>query len=86
MGIYNFHILSTIEQANEVWTNGTYLCSKSNGIKKHNLYSLDNFYVEMLYDSRDNEIKKIKSFRTDKLLKPYLSQIKLKDIPINDKK
>ena len=46
----------------------------------------DTFYVEMLYDSRSNEIKKIKSFRTDKLLKPYLSQIKLKDIPVIPKK
>ena len=80
MGIYDFHILSTNDQANEAWTNGTFLCSRSNGVKKYNLYSLSDFFVEMLYDSRNNEIKKIKSFRSERLLKPYLSQIKLKDI------
>lgn len=78
MDIFDFAILNTTDQANLVWTNGTYLCSKSNGLKKYNLYALENFYVEMLYDPSDNTVKSIKSFRSERLLKPYLSQIKLK--------
>ena len=77
MDIYDFANLNTNDQAAKAWTNGTFLCSRSNGLKKYNLYSLENFYVEMLYDSRNNEIKKIKSFRSERLLKPYLSKIKL---------
>ena len=78
MGIYDFTTLSSIDQAKEVWTHGAFLCSRSKSLKKYNLYALDNFYVEMLYDGRDKEIKGIKSFRSERLLTPYLSKITLK--------
>ncbi len=79
MGIYEFALLNSTDQAKTVWTEGTHLASRTvNKIKKYNLYSLGNFYIEILYDSRDNEVKKIKSFRSERLLKPYLSKITLK--------
>ena len=79
MGIYDFTLLSSTEQAQTVWSKGTPIASRTvNKIKRYNLYALDKFYVEMLIDSRDNEVKKIKSFGSERLLKPYLSKIILK--------
>ena len=49
MGIYEFAMLNSTEQAQTVWTKATHLASRTvNKIKKYNLYSLGNFYVEVL--------------------------------------
>ena len=78
IGIYQFAMLNSTDQAQTVWTEGTHISSRAVRQKKYNLYALGNFYVEVLYDSRDHEVKKIKSFKSERLLKPYLSQITLK--------
>ena len=56
MGIYEFALLNSTDQAQTVWTEGTHIASRTvNKIKKYNLYSLGNFYVEVLAVA-DNEL------------------------------
>ena len=47
---------------------------EGNGI---NLYSLNDFYVELWYDQLSNKIIKIRSFKSTNPLDPYLDDIRL---------
>ncbi|MDH7912089.1 hypothetical protein [Winogradskyella sp. SYSU M77433] len=42
-----------------------------------NLYSLYNFYVELVYDGDNNRIEEIRSFESSMYLDKYISNIKI---------
>jgi len=63
------------EQADCLWSNGTFLANRVNDGMKVQLHALSNFYVEVVYKSEENKIIEFKSFKTVKGLEPYLDLI-----------
>ncbi len=51
-----------------------------NGPHSIMLYQFDNFYVELFYNSLDNEIQRFRGFINPDLLTPYLNQIDLQEL------
>ena len=77
MTLYQFKLLSIDEQAQTTWDNGVLLGFREESPEHMILYRIDGFYVEIQYHSERNEISRIKSFISDKPLKPYLDKIDL---------
>jgi hypothetical protein len=76
MSIYDFQCLGLAEKANIAWQ-GTFLGDRSEAGMTVQLYSLEAFYAEVFYDPLRNEIKRVRSFKSTRLLAPYLEDIKL---------
>ena len=74
--LYQFNLLNDHLKAEAVWQ-GTFLDNRGEDQFKVQLYSLGNFYVEVFYEKQNNEIVRIRSFRTTRLLAPYLKKIKI---------
>ena len=77
MELYEFRLLGSNEQAQRLWDDGVFLISRNRRNEKLLLYQLFNFYVEVVYDVDDNRLKEMKSFKTTRLLYPYLKEIKI---------
>ena len=80
IGIYGFIGLSLDEQANYTWQVGTFLHSRKGAGFNSNLYGVEDFYVEVHYDTERNAIVQIMPFNSPDLLQPYLEQIDLSDL------
>lgn len=80
IGIYEFTLMPTDEQANYLWDNGEYITHSIREGMRYQLHVLSNFYVEVTYDSTENCIVDLKSFKTSRLLEPYLSHIDIGDL------
>jgi hypothetical protein len=50
---------------------GSYLDNHINKIERFNLYAIDMFFVEVCYNSKDNKITDINSFKSGRLLDRY---------------
>jgi hypothetical protein len=74
MTLYHFLGLTTNEQADFVWQ-GAYLATRPEGDHQILLYSLDEFYAEVFYDTKANAITRIKGFRSRSLLMPYINLV-----------
>jgi len=75
MTLYEFNILNDDDQYQTVWDNGTYLDSvTSEGIKMA-LYAIEQFFVEVQYDSENNKIIGLKSFKHGQLMDKYSGDI-----------
>jgi hypothetical protein len=46
--------------------------------ERTNLYGIDAFYVDMVYDPDTNEIVEVRSFKTGKCLEKYFPRIQTK--------
>jgi hypothetical protein len=77
MGLYEYNQLSLDEKANVLWQHGNFLISRKEGENGFNLYSLFDFYVEVQASNSTNKIENIITFKTKRLLEPYLNNIKL---------
>jgi len=44
------------------------------------LFQLDDYYVEIFYNKKTNEVGRVKTFQGTELLAPYLKQIDLSEI------
>jgi hypothetical protein len=77
MGLYEYNQLSLDEKANVLWQHGNFLISRKEGENAFNLYSLFDFYVEVQASNSTNKIENIITFKTKRLLEPYLNNIKL---------
>lgn len=75
--LYEFNILPDNEKADTVWENGVFLLNRVVEGNAINLYSLNDFYVEIWYDQPNNKIIKIRSFKSTNPLDPYLDDISL---------
>ena len=74
--INQFLALDIDEKAEAVWE-GDLIAVRMD--KKHIflLYWLDNFFVEVLKDRKENQIKKFPPFRSKTKLEPYLDLIQI---------
>ena len=77
MGIYEFLVLDLNDKAEVVWNKGIYHTSITKDSYKVNLYSIDAFFAEVYYSQKDNEIIKIRQFKSVKVLNEYLDAIEL---------
>jgi len=62
------------EKAQLLWDSGEFLVSSKEAT---NLYSLSDFYVEVIYSNEQNKIVDIKTFKRGKRLERYLELIYL---------
>ena len=62
MGVYDFNILSEHDQYDIVFTKGKFVDTITKGKTKYTLYAVSMFWVEVIYNVKDNKITGIKSF------------------------
>lgn len=79
MTLYQFRALDINEQASAVW-GGTFLDSRVEAIYDVHLYNVGDFYVEVYYSNKLNEIVKIRPFRYTSLIQPYLDRININQL------
>jgi hypothetical protein len=77
LGIYGFLRLSMNERANVTWNEGTFLHNRKGNGFHGNLYAVEDFYVEVLYDTARNTVVDVTPFKSLDLLQPYLDTIDL---------
>jgi hypothetical protein len=62
LGIYGFLRLSMNERAQVTWDKGTFLRNRNGNGFHGNLYAVEDFYVEVLYDTDRNTIVDVSPF------------------------
>ena len=68
----DFQDMSPAEQAEAVWTSGTFFGERREQGLWIQCYSLVGFYVEVFYDDRENRLLRFEAFTQLALLRPYL--------------
>jgi hypothetical protein len=71
MTLYEFNFLDINNQMETVNQQGVYLDNHITKDEKFNLYAIDMFFVEVCYNSLENKISGIKSFKSGHLLDRY---------------
>ena len=75
MTIYNFNRLDAVNKVDALIHHSELIDKRNDEQFRILLYQIDGFYVEVYYDIAYNKIRKIKSFTSIGLLKPYLQKI-----------
>jgi hypothetical protein len=70
--LYDFNGMDEKEQAEAVFTQGTFIDDRDEDGLKVQLYRLDSFYVEVFYNQKDNKITRYRSFNSPGQLAPYV--------------
>ena len=71
MTLYEFNLLDINNQMETVNQQGIYLDNHITKTEKFNLYAINMFFVEVCYNSLENKISGIKSFKSGHLLDKY---------------
>jgi hypothetical protein len=71
MTLYEFNGLDLNNQMETVNQHGIYLDNHITKDEKFNLYAINMFFVEVCYNSIENKISGIKSFKSGNLLDKY---------------
>jgi hypothetical protein len=71
MTLYEFNLLDINNQMETVNQQGIYLDNHITKYEKFNLYAINMFFVEVCYNSLENKISGIKSFKSGHLLDKY---------------
>jgi hypothetical protein len=71
MTLYEFNLLDINNQMETVNQQGVYLDNHITKNEKFNLYAINMFFVEVCYNSLENKISGIKSFKSGHLLDKY---------------
>jgi hypothetical protein len=71
MTLYKFNFLDINNQMETVNQQGVYLDNHITKNEKFNLYAINMFFVEVCYNSLENKISGIKSFKSGHLLDRY---------------
>tara|TARA_B100000809_G_scaffold202842_1_gene203762 strand:+ start:8 stop:247 length:240 start_codon:yes stop_codon:yes gene_type:complete len=71
MTLYEFNVLDLNKKMESVYQLGVYLDNHIANAEKYNLYAIDMFFVEVCYNSMENSIVEIKSFKSGHLLDRY---------------
>lgn len=79
MTLFDFIELPYTDRLNAV-LNGVPIASKKHKRGICQLYNLENFFVEILYDLDDFKILKLQPLLFNDLLESYLSQISIEDL------
>jgi len=71
MTLYEFNLLDINNQMETVNQKGIYLDNHITKDEKFNIYAINMFFVEVCYNSLENKISGIKSFKSGHLLDKY---------------
>lgn len=71
MTLYEFNILYVNERMEAVKQYGTFVDNHVTKTERYNLYAIDMFSVEVVYDPKHNTITEVRSFKTGYLLDKY---------------
>jgi len=71
MTLYNFNKLGLNERMEAVNQSGTFLDNHVTDTERCNIYAIDKFFVEVVYNPESNSITEIRSFKTGALLDKY---------------
>lgn len=82
MNLYEFHILNHEQRLALVWAKGEFLAIRSSGQCNLCLYSMGNFFAEVLYRVADNKVQLVRGFKKTSCLEPYLDMVDLSEITI----
>ncbi|GAA4803352.1 hypothetical protein [Litoribaculum gwangyangense] len=78
MTLEEFNKLEFDDKLFAVVDNGVFLDNYVTVDIRMNLYSLDKFYVELIYDSQLNKVVEVRSFKLGVQLDKYISHLDLK--------
>lgn len=73
ISLYEFSVFTSLQQLEVIWQQGQFVTSRHQGAQWVNLYTMGIFFVEVFYDPTLNKITLHRTFVTDKLLLPYVS-------------
>ena len=73
--LYEFNSLTKNEKVEVLCECGVYLCERPDAVFRIVLYQINNFYVEVKYNTVHNRIIEFQLFTNTKMLEPYLRQI-----------
>ncbi|WP_411895722.1 hypothetical protein [Winogradskyella sp. A2] len=71
MTLYEFNLLNLNDKMEAVNQYGTFLDNHVTTKERCNLYAIDMFFVEVVYNAEHNSITEIRSFKTGHLLAKY---------------
>jgi hypothetical protein len=77
MTLQEFNTLDHDERLFTVVDKGTFLDNYVTSDIKMNLYAIDKFFVELVYDDEENKIIEVRSFKSGKELEKYIKHINL---------
>ncbi|MXN91122.1 hypothetical protein GR160_07750 [Flavobacterium sp. Sd200] len=77
MMLYEFLMLDEQQQFRAVWGHGVYIDSVIYNNLDYQLYSINSFYVEVVYDAFTNKIVGKQAFRQGEHLEKYLKKMPL---------
>lgn len=80
VSIDNFNKLSLDEKAWHIWNGATFLMVRTDENYRYNLFYMNDYYAELLYNVETNQIDKIRAFFTNQFLSDYLDSINLADL------
>lgn len=72
LGLYEFKMLSDLEQLAYVWSRATCIGTMIKADFKINLYTVGDFCVEVFYDPVENSVSHLRTFKNQDLLIPYI--------------
>lgn len=72
MDNYEFTLLPFNEQASYTWEHGNFIAVRREKDFVIKLYHVVIFFVEVFYCPEEIKIRKIRSFKSQRLLEPYL--------------
>lgn len=75
-----FNNLSFDEKVKCVWLQATFLMSKNSATHRINLYSHDNYFIQLNYNFIDCKIEKIEATELNNVLDNYLDEIEIENL------
>lgn len=75
MNLYQFNGLPIDGRAQAVWSAGTFLAVKSDGLVSTVLYHMSEFFAEVWYEVESNKVVLVRGFKSNRLLEPYAEMI-----------
>ncbi len=76
MNLYQFNMLNTDEKLKSVWKYGAFIDNYITDSERTNLYGINKFYVDVVYDPDTNKIVEVRSFKKGKCLEKYFPEIR----------
>lgn len=76
MTLYQFNIRNQDDKLKTVWKDGTFIDNYITGAERTNLYAIDTFFVDAVYDRDTNKIVEVRSFKKGQCLEKYFPEIR----------
>lgn len=75
--VTQFNLLDFDEKAWHVWHHATFLIVRQNKTYRINLYHLNDYYIQLWYNVKQNRIEKIAATDSKNVIAPYLKLIQV---------